>query len=209
MKASLQTIADEAGVSRTTVSLALRNHPRISVATKTRIRRIAFRQGYRPSPELSRLMNIVRTQRFTDHVTVLGFLHDESLDPRILKILSRAGDLRGYRLDPFPLKNTPRAARRLDKILQTRGIEGLVIHTPHAPDIALRLNLDRYCACALGDCAPALHRVSLDKNRLDWVAREVFDLMDCLLQRHQTGCPAWPKRILPAELADGPVVQSA
>ena len=48
MAVTHQTIADAAGVTRATVSPALRGHPRISAATREHIRRIADDLGYRP-----------------------------------------------------------------------------------------------------------------------------------------------------------------
>ena len=45
---TLQHIGDKLGLSRTTISLALRNHPRISAATKKKIMATANKLGYRP-----------------------------------------------------------------------------------------------------------------------------------------------------------------
>ena len=45
---TLQHIADKLGLSRTTISLALRNHPRISAATRKRVVNSAKRLGYEP-----------------------------------------------------------------------------------------------------------------------------------------------------------------
>src|SRR5689334_12380435 len=49
-------VARRAGVHRTTVSLALKGHPRIPAATRKRIRRIADQLGYMPDPMLSSLV---------------------------------------------------------------------------------------------------------------------------------------------------------
>jgi LacI family transcriptional regulator len=45
---TLQHIGDKLGLSRTTISLALRNHPRISTATKKKIAATASKLGYEP-----------------------------------------------------------------------------------------------------------------------------------------------------------------
>jgi DNA-binding LacI/PurR family transcriptional regulator len=45
---TLQHIGDKLGLSRTTISLALRDHPRISAATKKKIAATASKLGYRP-----------------------------------------------------------------------------------------------------------------------------------------------------------------
>ncbi len=47
-KATLQDIADTLKLSRTTISLAIRNHPRISQATKDKIWALAKKMGYEP-----------------------------------------------------------------------------------------------------------------------------------------------------------------
>ena len=48
-------LARLAGVSHTTVSLALRDHPRISPDVKKRILKLAEEHRYRPDPMLSAL----------------------------------------------------------------------------------------------------------------------------------------------------------
>ncbi len=47
-KVTLQDIADRLRLSRTTISLALRDHPRISVSTKQRVRKLVSQMGYEP-----------------------------------------------------------------------------------------------------------------------------------------------------------------
>jgi len=49
MAVSIKDIAQTAGVSPSTVSRALSDHPRISAETKERIRRLAEEMGYTPS----------------------------------------------------------------------------------------------------------------------------------------------------------------
>ena len=49
-------VARAAGVHRTTVSLALKRHPRIPRETQERVRRIADALGYQPDPMLSSLV---------------------------------------------------------------------------------------------------------------------------------------------------------
>ena len=49
MPVTIKDIAKAAGVSHTTVSRALRDHPAISTKTVTRIKRLATKLGYVPS----------------------------------------------------------------------------------------------------------------------------------------------------------------
>ena len=51
---TMAQIAEEAGVARATVSYALREHPKIPLATATRVRKAAERLGYRPNLESPR-----------------------------------------------------------------------------------------------------------------------------------------------------------
>src|SRR5262245_17339141 len=59
---TLRTLARLAGVTSMTVSLALRNHPRISAATRQRLQALAAAHGYRPDPVVSKLMSHLRTR---------------------------------------------------------------------------------------------------------------------------------------------------
>ena len=49
---TLADIAREAGVHVTTVSLALRNHPRLPESTRLRLQNLAKLRGYTPDPWL-------------------------------------------------------------------------------------------------------------------------------------------------------------
>ena len=71
--ATLQDIADRAGVHRSTVSLALRDHPRISEPVRRRVQVIARELGYRANPLVSALMQSRRTGR-VEKDTVIGYV---------------------------------------------------------------------------------------------------------------------------------------
>jgi hypothetical protein len=68
--ATLQDVATRTGVHRTTVSLALRDHPRIPAETRARVRAAAEALGYRINPLVSALMQSRRTGRAVKHVTL-------------------------------------------------------------------------------------------------------------------------------------------
>jgi LacI family transcriptional regulator len=59
-------LAKMAGVSHTTVSLALRQHPSISDETRARILKLAHKLSYRPDPMLAAL-NAYRVKRAPAH----------------------------------------------------------------------------------------------------------------------------------------------
>src|SRR6185312_16192999 len=69
-KTTLQEVADRAGVHRSTVSLALRDHPRISESVRRKIQSLAQQLGYRINPLVSALMQSRRSGRAVKHLTL-------------------------------------------------------------------------------------------------------------------------------------------
>ena len=55
-RVTLADVAKQAGVHTTTVSLALRNHPRLPEATRQRLRALAEKMGYTPDPAMQALV---------------------------------------------------------------------------------------------------------------------------------------------------------
>lgn len=134
---TLQNIADEAKVCRSTVSLALRNSRKISADTRARVQAVARRLGYRPNPLIAAHMAFLRTRDTRSTGQCLAFISSHSLaeiraDTRTpvhqyyLGARERARDL-GYELELFNLFDHGMSGRRLSKILIARGITGVII----------------------------------------------------------------------------------
>ncbi len=131
-------------MSTATVSLALRNHPRISDATKARIRECAERLGYRPNPALAAHWAAVRMRRPASFQSVIALLNDWSpphnwrnpwITPMITAFGERARAL-GYFAEEFCLfehaepESDSRYLDRLNsmmRVFRARGIRGCVI----------------------------------------------------------------------------------
>ena len=135
---TLRDIAKVIGVSHSTVSLALRNHPRISDAVKEKVRRAAEEMGYRPDPMLSALATYRRGRTDKPISAAVAWINawPEPEDLRKHKEFNcywvgakAAAEKFGYRLEEFRLDggNSP---ARLHQILSTRGIRGLLL-PPH------------------------------------------------------------------------------
>ncbi|HKB91149.1 MAG TPA: LacI family DNA-binding transcriptional regulator, partial [Opitutaceae bacterium] len=78
---NLRTIARKAGVSHTAVSLALRNDPSVSVATRTRIQKLANDLGYKPNALVSALMRQVQSKsRIVAQETIAYLSADRTAD---------------------------------------------------------------------------------------------------------------------------------
>jgi LacI family transcriptional regulator len=156
---NLREIALRAGVSHTTVSLALRNHPRVSIATRERILKLADGLGYRPNALVSALMGQVRTNRRVTAHEVLGFLSSgrtpdhwrqhRSFVQNFEGAQARADSL-GFRLEPFWLGPLGRDATAIAKVLQARGIRGGILGpflVPHGP---VNFDWDHLATVAIG-----------------------------------------------------------
>lgn len=185
-----QVIAREAKVHLSTVSLALRNDPRIPQPTRDHIQAVARSLGYTPNPLVSLLMARVRRSNAAYRGT-LAYVHTAQRGSPLLAgpvhrnffagAKRRAGEL-GYNLTEIFLTPGELNARRLPSMLQARGIVGLVIeHAPGplCPDRQLPFDVAGFAAVALGIplAKPQLHYVANDQYmRPILAAREVLKL---------------------------------
>ena len=71
---TMRHVAERAGVTQATVSMALANHPRISAETRARIRALAERMGYQPNAYISVLMRARRRRRPVQDRPVLALV---------------------------------------------------------------------------------------------------------------------------------------
>lgn len=177
-KATLQDVAAQAGVHRTTVSLALRDHPRIPPETRERVKAVAARLGYQTNPLVAALMQARRLGRSVKHVTLAyvtnyptryGWkpVHHDRPDffPGAIK---RAKEL-GYNLEDFWLAEPGMTPGRFCDILMARGIHGLIIGRLPPGQSSLALNWNRFSCVSLGMTlrSPVLHHVT--ENHFDTV----------------------------------------
>ena len=167
----MQDIADQAGVSRATVSLALRNHPSLPAATRSRIQRLAEGLGYRPNPLVSALMSYQRGVRAVKPTgTTLAFVSKFSrrdpwrsyLSPDLISGAARSAEKQGYHLEEFWMGDLGMSNERFWNVLYQRGIRGMIIAPLPAAHGHLRFDWSHFSAVAIGYtlAAPDLHRVS-------------------------------------------------
>lgn len=136
---SLRTVAEAAGVSRMTVSLALRDDPRITLAQRERVRAAARSLGWTPDRLVSEVMTSFVRRRmptFRETLAVLWWRPWEELEalPTAFHRDLRRGLLEGAkshgcRVDEFCIagRNPSPALRRQ---LAARGIRGVIITPP-------------------------------------------------------------------------------
>ena len=123
-------------MSKNTVSLALRNDPQISEATRTRIQGIAREMGYQLNPIVSNLMAQLRSSRQSPTTATLALINANENEhafeehptiPRYVSGCRKRSQHLGYSMDTFWLNDPDLDASRLHRILVSRGIRGAVI----------------------------------------------------------------------------------
>lgn len=171
-RVTLSTIAQAAGTTAMTVSMALRNHPRISEATRLKIQKLARTLGYRPDPVLSRLMTHLRNSRKTMQLPTVAYLTSRGsgtdwrrsyLGRMFAGAQQRAAAL-GFNLEVMALREKGMSAQRMNGILKARGIEGVLIAPLVTGGGHLNLDLDQFAVAHVGGSLwrPALHRAHHD-----------------------------------------------
>jgi DNA-binding LacI/PurR family transcriptional regulator len=130
---SLRSLALEAQVSPMTISLALRNHPRIPKKTRLRIQRLAKVRGYTPDPRIATLMDHLRTRRpkrlqsTIVALTSMTRLESNRYSDNIQTCArQRAAEL-GFGFDCLEISPYLKRQGSLNKVLRSRGIEGVLL----------------------------------------------------------------------------------
>lgn len=180
-KISLKHIAEAAGVSKVTVSRALRNHPNLPEKTRNRIQQLAAKMGYIPDPKLAELMARLRSRQAHTHQSTIAALwdspdlttaagHDWSKHQKgeneMMGIRERCAEL-GYQLDEFFLKDYSADGRQLTRVLWNRGIAGIILVACAKPGTTVHLDWSRFSAVTSGFTlkSPDLPRVATDHFR--------------------------------------------
>ncbi len=133
-----QESANLLGVSKMTVSRALREGTSVDPELRGKIRETAARLRYQPDSRVSQLMSELRRARPTDYRETLAFVwthpsakkaKDSFFYEGFEGARLRAESL-GYKLDQFHVKEEALTGRALSRILLARGIRGVLISPP-------------------------------------------------------------------------------
>ncbi len=134
---SISRIARELGVSKTTVSLALRGHPRISTATRQKVENVAKAQGYTVDPHLTRAFSIIQKGRNSTH-NIIGYLDTSGrssdfgnpfADQVKLNLIEGAKN-KGFLITTFEVDERKMSFARLRQIIESRNIQYLLVPAP-------------------------------------------------------------------------------
>lgn len=165
-------IAARSGLSQSTVSLAMRDSSLIPLETRKHVRAVAASLGYRPNPLVSSLMEHIRSGRqVRDHGCIAllvdaeneaDWLSHPNYTQQYEAIVMQAESL-GYRSECFFLKTGDTSMSRIDRILEARGIFGVILPAPQkTPLLDLKLRWDRYACITSGYtwASPKIDRVA-------------------------------------------------
>jgi len=178
-RVTLADIAIKAKVHVTTVSLALRNHPRLPETTRTRIQALANTMGYRPDPLLRALVSYrgkIMSRRNTPTLayvtnwnTCWGWKKATGHSEFHAGADAMANKL-GYKLEHFWMREPGLTQGRLSRMLYSRGINGLIIAS-HGREMgdALQFDWPNFSAVKIDyfPHQPVLHNVT--NNQCDIV----------------------------------------
>ncbi|MBC8012091.1 MAG: LacI family DNA-binding transcriptional regulator [Burkholderiales bacterium] len=143
---SIRALAEALGISKSTVSLALRNHPNIALATRERVQAAAKTMGYQLNPLVAALMSQQRRGKPAESAPLIVFIdyywapdvpRHPSLDVPVAKEareqLQRTADLmklaaaeHGYKLDYLKARDPGMTPARLADIVKSRGARGVI-----------------------------------------------------------------------------------
>ena len=185
---TMAEVARAAKVHQTTVSLALRNDPRLPRETRLRIRALADSLGYRPDPMLSAL-NFYRSSKdpAKTQPLIAFILRSQAHRPaghfysdnQFLQGARRAAERMGYQIVPFQIESLPTEGARLSRVFRSRGIDGVIVGCLDVSLRELTMAWDDFSALCI-ECQHlglSLHRVGNDQLGVTRTAiRRVIEL---------------------------------
>jgi transcriptional regulator with XRE-family HTH domain len=171
MSITLSDIARQLGVSKMTVSRALRGERHVGAEMREKVRQVAEEMGYRPDPEIAKLMTHMRRTRAKAAPRTLAFVWAErdadeiaasSWSQQLVLGARRQAQRLGFELEEFYLKARGMTGRRLSGILEARGIPGFILSpliSRSRGHVSMTWEKFSSVVIGLGYARPALHRV--------------------------------------------------
>jgi len=189
-RVTLSDIARETGYSRAAVSLALRDHPSIPQSTCERIKAAAKRLNYRPNPLIAKLLAETVRTRYNNRGSVIAYLDTQPLwkgwqdhrPPGFGAASQRAAEY-GFNLEYMPLHDASIPPKKLNRMLWTRGVAGLVIPaldwSPGTGERTLPIDWEKFSCVEIDDTmiVPALNRVMHNHLSGIWKALDAMEAL--------------------------------
>ena len=172
---TIYDIAAKVGCHFSTVSLALRNHPKIPAVTRNKIKKAAKDLDYQPDPMLSALTAYRRAIHPSENLATIAWVTNHSTRnhwrewPRTMDHFQGAtaqAKVRGYKLEEFWLREPGMTSDRASNILKTRNISGLLFPLQEE-SCSIDLHWNDFSAVTIGHSLiePELHVVANHEYR--------------------------------------------
>ncbi len=165
-------IARALGFGQATISLALRDDPRISEACRRQIQRTAKKMGYRPNATATALVHFKRTSKVKPMHAALAWMNFWEQPKELRKRMEfdgywrgavAAADKFGYRLEEFAGAELP--LDRIEKVLTARNMNGILLPPHPVPPKWDTFNWNRFSIVRFGRSVqrPTAHLVTADQ----------------------------------------------
>lgn len=156
---TLRDIATEADVHLSTVSLALRNSPKLRAEMRERIQKIATKLGYQPDAAMAALVAYRKGVQATSYQSTLAWLDNwpkrgelrgvKTFNEYYLGAAERTARF-GYKLEEFSLHEQGITPARMASIFRARNIQGIIVAPQQRDGVPLSFDFKDFSAVALG-----------------------------------------------------------
>ena len=172
-RVSMRDIAKEADVSVMTVSLALRNSPRVKRETGEHVRRVAKQMGFTPDPALRALISY-RNQKsprafhgniaYINNTPQANLTSTSPLHTEIFQGATERGLELGYSIQEFWMHEEGLRSKRASQILLSRGVQGLILGPQARAHSEIEMDWEHFSVVQLGFSleAPRFHLIFTD-----------------------------------------------
>ncbi len=134
MTSNIKDVATKAGVSPSTVSRVLANHPRISVATRERVRDVMRELDYHP--------NAIARSLVKQSSQAIGLLIPSSIEqfflnpffPEVLRGITQIAQYSGYDIVLSTALHGKNDVDRLERMVRSKQVDGVILLTARLND---------------------------------------------------------------------------
>jgi LacI family transcriptional regulator len=158
-RVTIRDIAKKTGLHFTTVSLGLRNSPRLNAATRAKIQKQAQKMGYRPDPMLAALNAYRQSKSQPQYQATIAWINNWRQRDQMLaneefreyyEGAKERADERGYILEEFWLHEPGMSVEKFNRILKARNIQGMLIAPQPESQSILPFSYEELSTVALG-----------------------------------------------------------
>lgn len=171
---SVRSLGQQLGLSATTISLALRDDPRVLPGTKARVVQAAARAGYQHNPIIHSVMSAMRRSAHGSfHGSLMAINYSATESPAMAhyhgEVLAgartRAAEL-GFAMEHCWVGQKILTLKRLNSILRARNVQGIIVMPFAGTQDFSALNWPALSAVVMDYCLsnPALHTVLPDHH---------------------------------------------